>query len=137
MFNENIIKNFMEILNNKNRTHATAKELNYNSECGNDFLQELELLKMYGLISISNSANNNPNLRLTFEGVYYGRKYLDNYDEIYEDVFNLIKNSSFTSTSEISNYLGINHVICGAIFIDLKEQGLIEYEKGIGGLRLY
>ena len=136
MFDENIIKNFIEILNDENRTHATAQELNYGMECSNDFLQDLETLKRYGFIMVSNSVTNNPNLRLTFDGVYYGKEYLDNYDASYDKVVDLMEKSSCNTTREISKHLGINHLICGAIFIDLAEQGLIKYEKGVGGLKL-
>ena len=136
MFDENIIKNFIEILNDENKSHATAQELNYGIECSNDFLQDLETLRMYGFIIVSNSVTNNPKVRLTFEGVYYGREYLDNYDESYDRVVDLIKKSSLKTTPEISKYLGVNHLVCGAIFIDLAEQGLAKYKKGIGGLKL-
>lgn len=136
MFDENIIKNFIEILNDENKSHATAQELNYGIECSNDFLQDLETLKMYGFIMVSNSVTNNPKVRLTFEGVYYGREYLDNYVDYYDKVVELIKNSSLKTTLEISKYLGVNHLVCGAIFIDLAEQGLIKYDKGLGGLKL-
>ena len=136
MFPEYIIENFITILNNKNSAHATAKELNYESECDSKFLQDLQLLEMYGLVQIPKSVDNNPQVLLTFKGAYYGKEYIDNYDEIYDEVINLIKSKSLKTTSEIKKILGIHHIIIGAIFIDLSEQGLITYEQGLGGLKL-
>lgn len=42
MFDENIIKNFIEILNDENSSYSTAQELNYGMEGSNDFLRDLE-----------------------------------------------------------------------------------------------
>ena len=136
MFPDYIIKNFIAILNNKNSVHATAKELNYDSEFDNKFLQDLQVLEMYGLVQIPKSIDDNPQVFLTFKGAYYGSEYINNYDEIYDEVVDLIKSDSLKTTSDIMKILDIHHIIIGAIFIDLSEQGLITYEQGLGGLRL-
>lgn len=136
MFPNYIIENFISILNNKNSAHATVKELNYNSENYDKFLQDLQILEMYGLVKIQKSKYNNPKLLLTFKGAYYGNEYINNYDEIYDNAVNLIKSNSLNTTNEIRKILGIHHIIIGAIFIDLSEQGLITYKQGLGGLKL-
>ena len=136
MFPDYIIENFISILNNKNSAHATAKELNYDSECDNNFLQDLQVLEMQGLVQILKSIDNNPQVLLTFKGAYYGREYINNYYKIYDDVVDLIKPDSLKTTHEIMKILGVHHIIIGAIFIDLSEQGLITYEQGLGGLTL-
>ena len=136
MFPDYIIKNFIAILNIKNSVHATAKELNYDSEFDNKFLQDLQVLEMYGLVQIPKSIDDNPQVFLTFKGAYYGSEYINNYDEIYDEVVDLIKSDSLKTTSDIMKILDIHHIIIGAIFIDLSEQGLITYEQGLGGLRL-
>lgn len=136
MFPYYIIENFIAILNKNNSAHTTAKELNYNADCDNRFLQDLQVLEMHGLVQILKSVNNNPQVLLTFKGAYYGREYINNYDKIYEDVVDLIRYDSLKTTSEIMEILGFHHIIIGVIFIDLSEQGLITYEQGLGGLRL-
>ena len=115
MFPNYIIENFISILNNKNSAQATVKELNYNSENYDKFLQDLQILEMYDLVKIQKSKYNNPKLLLTFKGAYYGNKYINNYDKILEVKGSHKNNPKSQSSIIFYRMLCINYNLFGGL----------------------
>lgn len=130
------IKKFIELINNKNNNWISANELRLpEDKYADEFIDEIEIMKSIGLIQLRKSSNTNmPMIKLSPLGAYNGREFINNYDEIFNEVISSIKlNHSLNNDVEISKELNIPRIFVSAVLKDLENQNLVEIKSGMGG----
>ena len=139
---EKRIKLFIELINNeKSVTWIKASELRCPEDKYNDeFFEEIKTMELYGILKVKRVASTiDSSISLTSKGAFLGREYIDNYDNIFEDVVSLVtsENSSLKNDVEISRKLDVPRIFVDAVFEDLENQNLVKTRTAIGGMYIY
>lgn len=138
---KNRIKKFIDIIYERNTSQIYANQLKTSEDVYDDeFMEQIKNMESLGFINAYNLTNSsNPRITLTSKGAFYGKEFIKNYDELFNDVVTFISLEKFSSNRDIiiSQKLEVPNVFVGAVFEDLSNQNLVKIKQGASGLYIY
>ena len=134
------IKTFIELMNKNNVTWIKASELKSPEDKYDDeFFEEIQRMGHREYLNIkSYSHTHDLDISLTSKGAFFGKEYIADYEDIFNDTVSLIgsENSSLTDVASISGNLKVPYAFVGAVFEDLANRNLVDITSGAGGIRI-
>jgi len=138
---EKRIETFIDLINEKNVIWIKSSELRSPEDKYDDeFYEEIKKMGLYGILNVRGATNTfDSRVSLTAKGAFLGRKYINNYDGIFEKVVSLVtaKDSPLKNDVEISKKLDVPRIFVDAVFEDLENQNLVKTKTAIGGMYIY
>ena len=134
-----IIKDFINILEeDKSIDWIDAKILMTSQDKYEDeFMEILNVMKLKGYIQTYKPTNKRmPEIKLTPKGAFHGKKYIKNYDKLFNDITSLIAKNPKQFNKDVSLFKQLNErlIFIGAVLTDLENQKYIKLEQMADGL---